>query len=644
MLLSRGAAATLEVGTPGGFATVPDALAVAVDGDVIEISPGVYDGPLRLGDVEVELVGIDGSAVTSLVPPIGPEPTAATVVVDGVAPVTLRGLSIDGGGQQRALYTRDADLFGEDLALYGGFGGYGADLSVHDSDLTLVDVVIDRPIATLTGGHVEVLSSVLDFERVTISNANTIDGIGGAAYLYDTNAAFRSCTFVDNVAAEGGALFIEATASNLVTIDDSLFEGNDATSGPGGALFQFDGHLRVARSTFRDSSATDVGGTLAHLDGREFAFVDGLVERGHGLLGGGLALLDVAEVVVSRSSLLDNVSDTDGGGILIVGETVDLGGNLFCGNAAQSGGAVQLTGDPDLAAGIHHNRFVGNAAEVEGAAITVVGGPLQLWQNTIAGSTTTGGRGAVYANGGAIATATENVFVFSVGAGAFSVPPAGIDGGYNLFAGNDLNYTTTSGDETDGSWSNVFENPKFRGYVPGDCSSDLRPADDSPLIDGGDPTKTDEDGTRCDIGAYGGAGAAALLDLDGDGVIDGDCAPFDPDKVTGSEEIVADGIDQDCDGSDLCWLDDDGDGVGAAVVVGPIGCDGPGIVLTGGDCDDTDPEHDLDCTPEDPDDTGDGSNDPELRPAWFCASVGAGPTPSFVVVVALWLVVRRRRG
>ena len=83
------------------------------------------------------------------------------------------------------------------------------------------------------------------------------------------------------------------------------------------------------------------------------------------------------------------------------------------------------------------------------------------------------------------------------------------------------------------------------------------------------------------------------LDADGDGwtVAEGDCNDGDPTVNAGAEEVVADGVDQDCDGGDTCYLDEDGDGWGSTETVASedLDCTDAGESTLSTDCDDGDP-------------------------------------------------------
>ena len=68
------------------------------------------------------------------------------------------------------------------------------------------------------------------------------------------------------------------------------------------------------------------------------------------------------------------------------------------------------------------------------------------------------------------------------------------------------------------------------------------------------------------------------VDHDGDGFAAAlDCDDERPDVFPGATEEVADGVDQDCDGHELCYADDDHDGFGGVEVVAVVGedCDVP---------------------------------------------------------------------
>ena len=93
------------------------------------------------------------------------------------------------------------------------------------------------------------------------------------------------------------------------------------------------------------------------------------------------------------------------------------------------------------------------------------------------------------------------------------------------------------------------------------CTGGLYPSFGSPLVDAGDPTGFDRDGTRADIGATGGEyGLDIVPDVDEDGYsASRDCDDANPNANPGIfDDAVGDEIDEDCDGADGIDLDRDG--------------------------------------------------------------------------------------
>lgn len=89
-------------------------------------------------------------------------------------------------------------------------------------------------------------------------------------------------------------------------------------------------------------------------------------------------------------------------------------------------------------------------------------------------------------------------------------------------------------------------------WVGGDeCGLSIAlPTPTSPLIDAGDPTVLDPDGTRSDMGPWGGPDSP-MVDGDGDGAWTvQDCDDDEATVFPGAEDVPADGVDQDCDGVD----------------------------------------------------------------------------------------------
>ena len=72
----------------------------------------------------------------------------------------------------------------------------------------------------------------------------------------------------------------------------------------------------------------------------------------------------------------------------------------------------------------------------------------------------------------------------------------------------------------------------------------------------------------------------------------GDCEDTNANRNPDMEEVVADGIDSDCDEKELCLRDQDADGYSDGEVIATVDftCEGYGLTLLDGDCDVSNPD------------------------------------------------------
>lgn len=186
----------------------------------------------------------------------------------------------------------------------------------------------------------------------------------------------------------------------------------------------------------------------------------------------------------------------------------------FCGNDADAGStAIEAAADGSATFELYNNSFFDH--ESEGTVVNIVG---------------TGGEAIVRNNTwsqGALGTllrvadlddmAVHNN-VFRGGSTAFDIGE-NVEYDYNLYWDQDTDATREDGSHA------LHEDPLLTSYVEGTCDESLALlASNSPAIDAGDPSWLDPDGTRSDIGAYGGTyaddegygpeGTAQILDED----------------------------------------------------------------------------------------------------------------------------------
>ncbi len=515
---------TLRVSSPlidKGIPGLPDA-----DGSTSDMGAGGGDDDYR------------DPAYTLYVSPLFDSPyTRVTQAVDAAS-------SGDRIGVYPGIYYGDIDFGGKDVAIEGVFGRRSAVLVGAAKTLTATrgEGSSDAPVQVRglalwsMGSHgVNVVNSHLRLEDCSVRycySSYALYAEGGtldldrslveynapsytAYYTSGATGAMVGTTFRLNTSSHGGAIF---ATSSVLDIRDGHFLDNHATSHYGGAIYAASSTLSVDNTVFQYNGA-NYGGAL-YQDGTASVLTNNAWSYNNGVRHGGAIYAFRGSVTATNNLFAAN--ETGGyGGVAYVysSEDDDYVNNNFIGNTASRGSAFYVHSSTlDLV-----NDIIGYHASAESVYLE-------------ANATYSIAYCDFYAN-------NQDV------GGALSTPPM----------------------------TNLPEDPTFVRFTDdGDpLNDDYHLASDSPLIDAGHPDMTDSsDGSRVDIGMYGGAGGP-VLDNDGDGytTASGDCDDADATTFPGAWEIQ-DGRDNDCNGiADDPYLDQDGDGYSPAE----------------GDCDDTEP-------------------------------------------------------
>ena len=592
--------------------------------------------------------------------------------------------------------------------LASGFGGvyyllYGVDFSEvgstydsNSSDSNGGVIYANHNVGTFLPNTISIADAL--FESNQAATGSFSSGSGGALYVYNRSTVTISNTsFVDNVATNGGAMWIVA-ANDTVTITDSTFDentadqsgaigvmaggssaatdlmisgssftDNEALAGYGGAISlgsttisQSYGSLEISNTTFdgnnsNSSSSANGGAILVNTSSSDDVLFSSVLftENSAHSSGGAVYINGAQDVEITTSRFFNNeasspASYTRYGGALQISnvESISLDNSILCGNSATKfstlssyGGALYAGNVEELS--IANVIFQENESDANGGALAVDSvDEVSMFNNTFVGNISTQGDD-LWAT---LSPAEIVNTIFAYSSASSSVYAADSISASENVAYNDW-YNNTS--NTAGSFGfsvtsngNMVNDPIFTLYSQdGDCENDvltLEPS--SPLIDVGDPTRFDLDGTRSDIGAFGGttlldsdvdgfgalvdcddtdanaypgaafleSTSACMLDADGDGYGDStpsnplvqsgqDCDDADFSTKPGGVEIC-DGIDNDCDnqiddnpvGGQLYYTDADGDGIGGTTTIQSCSATNGASSQTG-DCDDLDP-------------------------------------------------------
>jgi uncharacterized protein (TIGR03382 family) len=606
------AAATLSVGPHEPYADLASAVAAAAPGDRIALGPGVW--PAVTLSRAVELVGLEGAARTTITAAAG-----VPAVTVGAAQVTLRGLTLDGGGVDRALVVgAGAAVVVEDSVLVDGTATGGGGCGRADgATVGFVRSRLEACADSGEGGGAWYHEGALALTATTVRGSIATDGVGGGVEVGSGSIAVVGGSFEDNLSEDplgvdtagfGGGLYLYHGVE--ATVDGTRFARNEARStradgGLGGAVRGSEADLRIQSAWFDANVSDDRGSAVASANGTATVasslFTANLVDEPQldPVRGGAWFCEGSGSCAVDRSWFEENVAGD--GGAIAASAPITVTASMFCRNeATEDGGAIDL-GNSSAAASVTGSVFAANGAGSTGGALVVKDGPMVFANDTFLGN----GAGTT---GGAVAVATvlatgvpvsfvNDLFVSNTGGTAFDVDALPLSLEYSWFYANvardtDLALLSTTVE--------IGTDPLLGSAAGADAcaAATWMPGAASPVVRAGDPALPGANGGASDVGASAGpdTDAAAFVDDDDDGhAAMVDCDDADPDRNLAATE-TCNGLDDDCDGlvdaeddaEDGAWLrpDRDGDGAGDAADAG-FACPGPGWTDAGGDCDDT---------------------------------------------------------
>ncbi len=402
------------------------------------------------------------------------------------------GLALVGG----TLSLRDSLVSDNDASVRGG-GLY------HASNGAVLRTRILDNASGWTAGGVYVFQSAPTISLSTISG-NTSVNDGGGLYVHQSSVRLLDNTIRLNVSQDdgGGVRVFESEAR----LERNVIEDNQSGDGGGGIRLS---HLKslMIDNVVRNNTAGNIGGGI-ELDNDSTVVRGGLVAGNSAQVGGGVAISKAPwnGCLIQGVDIADNDADT-GGGLFVADNFVDVTMRLLTieGNQAARGAGLAVRSTNFT---LDHSVFDSNTAIGVGGAIAHLDAePCEEVECPPANPTGTIDFIVVWGN-----AADSGAFLWANRRGLsiensiiYANTGVGVDLDGDIAAPvwryNDMRPRSFDGmGDPTGANGNISANPLFVAPAAGDFSLGAG----SPARDAGDPLLTDQNGTRADMGRYGG--------------------------------------------------------------------------------------------------------------------------------------------
>lgn len=368
----EGVATITRDGVLNYFSTVADAVAYAIDGEIITLTTDVS-----------EFVTIEGKSITLDLGEhtiSGLEGQEGTVITIKNATATVTNGTVT-GGTKCGLIFEDSTIILSKLSVNNNKGGFqnhtignsgGGGLFALNSDVTIRNSVFSNNTAntsqTEDGGAISFWGAkALTISDCTFTN-NTANGGGGAVFLkkgsklylsgsnFTSNTAqtagaiqfgdktvgvnIEKCVFSENKASgTAGALYVSTTAD--INVTNCTFDHNNAGT-TAGAISVYGGKATIAGTTIKNNESATYGGAIYALVGTVNIKDSSDISSNKSTYGGAIFAQTIKELTIVDSSISKNEAYYGGGLMPYQSEVKLQNSDVYENNATVAGGGFYV--------------------------------------------------------------------------------------------------------------------------------------------------------------------------------------------------------------------------------------------------------------------------------------------------------------
>ena len=239
--------------------------------------------------------------------------------------------------------------------------------------------------------NVNILQSVFNFGKGGRYLSGRQLAIGGAIVAKMSKIMIKECSFTENTAVFGGAVYVEKKSTLVIT--NTSFEGNSVKCSPdsecyGGVVFSWNSYVTIRWSFFHNNSAnsnTDNGQRSSYTYHN-----NGIQERGS---HGGVFALNQSSVFISHNLFTHNKANRNGGVFKTLRSNITSIDNTFHQNKAFDGGVLHTTRSIFID---RESKFINNTAKSKGGVIKCYTGKSKFLKSLFIANSATEQGGVVH--------------------------------------------------------------------------------------------------------------------------------------------------------------------------------------------------------------------------------------------------------